>query len=168
MNRDITASEIRLIGDKGTQYGVVSIQEALRISTDEGLDLVEVSPNAKPPVVKLIDYGKYKYEEQKRLSEAKKKQVVVQLKEIQFRPNIDTHDLGVKLKKAEKFLGQGDKVKMIMQFRGREMAHKDVGKAKFKTIIETVLEFGAIVESEPKMMGNRIITIISPSKKKVK
>ncbi len=100
------------------------------------------------------------------MSEAKKKQVVVQLKEIQFRPNIDTHDLQVKLKKAEKFLEQGDKVKMIMQFRGREMAHKDVGKAKFDNIIATVQEFGAVVESVPKMMGNRIITIMSPDKKK--
>lgn len=157
---------MRLIADKGGQYGVVSIQEAMRIAGDEGLDLVEVSPNAKPPVVKVIDYGKFKYEEQKRLSEAKKKQVVVQLKEIQFRPNIDVGDLEVKLKKAEKFLGQGDKVKMVMQFRGREMAHKDVGKAKFDTIIETVIGFGAIIESEPKMMGNRIITIVSPDKKK--
>lgn len=166
VNDQIRSQEIRLIGDGGNQYGVVSIQEAMRISNEEGLDLVEVSPNAKPPVVKLIDYGKFKYEEQKKKSEAKKKQVIVALKEIQFRPNIDTHDLDVKLKKAERFLGQGDKVKMIMQFRGREMAHAHVGKEKFKQIIATVIDFGAAVESEPKMMGNRIITIVSSNKKK--
>ncbi len=166
INHQIRATEARLIGDDGTQYGVVSMEEARRLSQDQGLDLVEVSPNAKPPVVKLIDYGKFKYEQQKKLSEAKKKQTVVQLKEIQFRPNIEKHDLDVKLRKAEKFLDQGDKVKMIMQFRGREMAHKDIGINKFNTIIELVIEFGGIVESAPKMMGNRIITIMSPSKKK--
>lgn len=166
INEQIRAPEIRLIGDNGDQYGVISIGEARQISDEQGLDLVEVSPNAKPPVVKLIDYGKFKYEQQKKASEAKKKQVVVQLKEIQFRPAIDTHDLNVKLKKAEKFLNQGDKVKMIMQFRGREMAHKEIGQNKFKDIINTVVEFGAQVESEPKMMGNRIITILAPTKKK--
>ena len=103
---------------------------------------------------------------QKKQSEAKKKQVIVQVKEIQFRPNIDIHDLDVKLKKAEKFIEAGDKVKMLMQFRGREMAHKQIGIDKFNEIIDRVKEMGATVESEPKMMGNRIIVILSPSKKK--
>jgi translation initiation factor IF-3 len=120
---------------------------------------------AKPPVVKIIDYGKFKYEQQKKATEAKKKQVTVQLKEIQFRPNIETHDLETKLKRAEKFIAQGDKVKMVMQFRGREMAYKEQGLDKFRSIILNVEEIGAIVESPMKMMGNRAITILAPSKK---
>ncbi len=135
------------------------------IAEDRGLDLVEVAPMAKPPVVKIIDYGKFKYEQQKKAAEAKKKQVTVQLKEIQFRPNIETHDLETKLKRAEKFITQGDKVKMVMQFRGREMAYKDQGLDKFKHIITNVEELGAIIESPMKMMGNRAITILAPSKK---
>lgn len=130
------------------------------------MDLVEVSPTAKPPVVKIIDYGKFKYEQQKKANEAKKKSATVQLKEIQFRPNIETHDLETKLKRAEKFLDQNDKVKLVMQFRGREMAYRDAGMEKFKAIIQRVVEFGAATESEPKMMGNRIITILAPDKKK--
>lgn len=164
VNDDIRSPEVRLIGDDGTQYGVVSIMEAKRTASDAGLDLIEVSPNAKPPVVKLIDYGKYKYQLQKKKNEAKKKQITVQVKEIKFRPNIDTHDLGVKLKKAEKFLAQGDKIKLLMQFRGREMAHVDIGKEKFKSIIDAVLELGAVVESHGKMMGNRIIALVGPAK----
>ena len=113
----------------------MTIEQARLIAEDRGLDLVEVAPGAKPPVVKIIDYGKYKYEEQKKKNEAKKKQVVVQLKEIQFRPNIETHDLGVKVKRAEKFLAQGDKIKLVMQFRGRETAYKDQGLEKFRGII---------------------------------
>lgn len=154
-----------MIGDDGTAYGVVSIDEARRIASDSGLDLVEVSPNAKPPVIKVIDYGKYKYELQKKANEAKKKQANVQLKEIQFRPNIEAHDLETKLKRAYKFLDQGDKVKMQMQFRGREMAYKDAGFEKFRGIIKMVEDFGAVIESEPKLMGNRIITILAPDKK---
>lgn len=127
--------------------------------------MVEVSPSAKPPVVKLIDYGKYKYQQQKKLSEAKKKQVTISVKEVKFRPAIDVHDLNVKLKNVFKFLGQGDKVKMLMQFRGREMAHKDIGLDKFKEIINTVVEeSGAVVESPMKMMGNRAIAMLAPSK----
>jgi len=117
-------------------------------------------------VVKLVDYGKFKYLQQKKANEAKKKQAVIQLKEIQFRPNIEAHDLETKLKKAEKFIGQGDKVKMVMQFRGREMAYRDAGLDKFKGIIGQVEEFGAQMESEPKFMGNRIITIVAPISKK--
>jgi len=126
---------------------------------------VEVSPNAKPPVVKLIDYGKYKYMAQKKASESKKKTATVTLKEIQFRPNIEKHDLEVKLRRAQEFIEAGDKVKMIMQFRGREMAHSHIGKAKFADILGAVKEFGDLVEAEPKMMGNRIIAMLAPSKK---
>lgn len=157
---------MRLIGDDGNQYGVVSIHEARRISEDTGLDLIEVSPAAKPPVVKLMDYGKYKYQMQKKANEAKKKQATVSIKEIKFRPNIDTHDLEVKLKKAKEFLDEGDKIKLLMQFRGREMAHVDIGKEKFQNILERIIEMGAVVESNQKMMGNRILAMVGPSKKK--
>lgn len=165
VNKEIKLSECRLIGDDNTQYGVVSMNEAFRISEEEGLDLVEISPNANPPVVKLIDYGKYKYRMQKKANEVKKKQVVVQLKEIQFRPNIEAHDLETKLRRAQKFLTQGDKIKLVMQFRGREMAYKDAGFEKFQSIIDSIQGFGALVESGPKMMGNRIISIMAPDKK---
>lgn len=126
---------------------------------------MEVSPNANPPVVKMVDFGKYKYELQKKANEAKKRQANVQLKEIQFRPNIEIHDLETKLKRAEKFIAQGDKIKMVMQFRGREMTYRDAGMEKFKGIIAQVEAVGALIESEPKMMGNRIITILAPVKR---
>lgn len=141
------------------------MSEARRIAEEQGLDLVEVSPTAQPPVVKVIDYGKYKYELQKKAQEAKKKQVVVQLKEVQLRPNTDHGDLETKLNHCKKFIDQGDKIKISMQFRGREMSYRDAGMEKFKGIIAQIVEFGAVVESEPKLMGNRIITILASTKK---
>ncbi|MBF0301151.1 MAG: translation initiation factor IF-3 [Oligoflexia bacterium] len=166
VNREITSPEIRLIGDDGTQYGVLKISEAYNLANDKDLDLVEVSPNATPPVVKLIDYGKFKYEIQKKANEAKKKQIVVQIKEIQFRPNIEKHDLEVKIKRVEDFIKDGDKVRLVMQFKGREIAYKDAGLEKFNKIIEALVEFGAAVESNPYFMGTRIIAIVMPQKKK--
>lgn len=167
VNRDIRVPEVRLIGDQGEAMGVVSIERARAIAEEKGLDLIEVSPNAKPPVVKVIDYGKYKYQQQKKASEAKKKQVIVQLKEIKLRPNIEEHDLNVKLKKVYQFIDQGDKVKLLMQFRGREMAHKQIGLDKFDSIIKMIIERGgAQVESAPKMMGYRSIAMLGPIKKK--
>jgi translation initiation factor IF-3 len=166
VNDEIRIPECRLIGDDGTAYGVVSLNEAFRIAEEQQLDLVEVSPTASPPVVKVIDYGKYKYNLQKKAAEAKKKQVVIQLKEIQFRPNIEAHDLETKLKKVKGFLEDGDKVKMVMQFRGREMAYREAGLEKFRAILMTVESYGSTVESEPKFMGNRIITIMAPTVKK--
>lgn len=145
--------------------GVVSMSEARKLAEEEGVDLVEVSPTAKPPVVKLIDYGKYKYELQKKAHEAKKKQIVVQLKEVQVKPNIDEHDLQTKLKHCQKFLEQNDKIKLSMQFRGREMNYRDKGMAKFNSIVQTIIEMGAAVEAEPKLMGNRVIAILMPAKK---
>lgn len=139
--------------------------EARRISDETGLDLVEVSPTAQPPVVKLIDYGKYKYELQKKAQEAKKKQIVVQLKEVQLRPNIEQGDLDTKLNHCRKFLDQGDKIKISMQFRGREMSYRDAGMEKFKTIINMIVEMGSTIESEPKLMGNRIIAILASTRK---
>ncbi|MEE2670077.1 MAG: translation initiation factor IF-3 [Bdellovibrionota bacterium] len=167
VNEAIRSSEVRLIADAGEQHGVVSLQRAFEIAEEAGLDLVEVSPSAKPPVVKLIDYGKFKYQQQKKAAEAKKKQVTIQVKEIKLRPAIDIHDLQVKLKNVYKFLDAGDKVKMLMQFRGREMAHKDIGLTKFKEILAKIVEdTDAVVESPLKMMGNRAIVMIAPSKKK--
>ena len=157
-----------MLGDDGTAYGVVSMSEARRISDEHGLDLVEVSPTANPPVVKLIDFGKYKYELQKKAQEAKKKQIVVQLKEIQVKPNIEANDLKTKLNHCAKFLDQGDKIKISMQFRGREMAYRDAGMEKFKGIIAQIEAMGAIIESEPRLMGNRIIAILASVKKPVK
>lgn len=153
------------MGDDGHQYGVVSMNEARRISEEVGLDLVEVSPTAQPPVVKLIDFGKYKYELQKKAQEAKKKQIVIQLKEVQLRPNIEQGDLNTKLNHCRKFLDEGDKIKISMQFRGREMSYRDAGMEKFKGIIAQILEMGAVIEAEPKMMGNRIIAILASTKK---
>jgi len=165
VNEQIRIPECRLLGDDGHAYGVVSMSEARRISDETGLDLVEVSPTAQPPVVKLIDFGKYKYELQKKAQEAKKKQVVIQLKEIQLKPNIDVGDLNTKLNHCQKFIEQGDKIKIVMQFRGREMSYRDAGMEKFKSIMAQIVEMGAVIEAEPKMMGNRIIAILASTKK---
>ncbi len=162
----IRAPQVRLLGEDGEQFGVVSISEARRISEERTLDLIEVSPNAEPPVVKLMDYGKYKYQAQKKLNEAKKKQAVIEVKELKFRPNIEKHDIEVKLNKVKEFLEDGDKVKLLMQFRGREIAYAETGMARFREILAQIIELGAMLEAEPKMMGNRIIALVSPTKKK--
>jgi translation initiation factor IF-3 len=166
VNERIRAHEIRLIGDDGKQYGVVTLEQARLIAINADLDLIEVSPNATPPVVKLMDFGKYKYQLQKKAAEAKKKQVVIDIKEIKFRPNIEKHDLGVKLNHINKFLEDGDKVKLVMQFRGREMAHKEIGLGKFDEIVKKLVDEGALLEAPSKMMGNRVIAMVSPGKKK--
>jgi len=166
VNERIRAHEIRLIGDDGKAYGVVTLAQARLMADSEGLDLIEISPNAVPPVVKMMDYGKYKYQIQKKLAEAKKKQVVIDVKEIKFRPNIEKHDMEVKLNHIEKFLDQGDKVKLLMQFRGREMAHKEIGLAKFDEIVKSVVDKGAVIEAPSKFMGNRVIAMVAPGKKK--
>ncbi len=166
INTQIRADKIRLIGADGEMVGVVSVREALASASDAGLDLIEISPNAAPPVVKMMDYGKYKYQVQKKLAEAKKKQVVIDVKEMKFRPNIEKHDLEVKINHIEKFLDQGDKVKLLMQFRGREMAHKEIGLSKFDEIVKTMVEKGAVIEAPSKFMGNRVIAMLAPGKKK--
>ncbi|MBL7666167.1 MAG: translation initiation factor IF-3 [Bacteriovoracaceae bacterium] len=168
VNEQIRVPEIRLVGDDGHAYGVVTMEQAKIIAREAGLDLVEVSPAAKPPVVKLIDYGKFKYQMQKKASEAKKKQTVVDIKEIKLRPTIDTHDLEVKMKKAYSFLDDGDKVKLLMQFRGRELAHKDIGLERFNSIIKQICEYGAEIDQPAKFMGSRIAVMLSPSAKKKK
>ena len=160
-NEKITASEVRVISSKGLQLGIISIREALNYAEDEGYDLVEVSPDAKPPVCKIIDYGKLKYKEQKSKKEAKKKQKTIEVKEIKMRPGIDTHDYQVKVKALKKFISGGNKVKVSMRFRGREMEHQNLGLDLLKKLTEEVSEY-AKVEVPPKSEGKQIMLILVP------
>ena len=160
-NEQITASEVRVISSTGKQLGIISIREALNHAEDEGFDLVEVSPAANPPVCKIIDYGKLKYREQKRKKEAKKKQKTIEVKEIKMRPGIDTHDYNVKVKALSKFISGGNKVKVSMRFRGREMEHQNLGFDLLKKLIEEVIEY-AKVEVPPKSEGKQIMMILVP------
>ena len=143
--------------------GVVNPDEGLRRAGEAGLDLVEVSPNAEPPVCKILDYGKFKYEEQKRKAEQKKKQKVVDVKEIQMRPGIDEHDYQVKMKNARKFIEKGDKLKVVMRFRGREMSHQELGMDVLKRVKEDLGE-SVKAELQPKLEGRRMIMVLAPSK----
>jgi translation initiation factor IF-3 len=166
VNEQIRSPEIRLIGEDGHQYGVVTIHQARLIAEDAGVDLIEVSPGSNPPVVKLMDFGKYKYQLQKKAAEAKKKQSVVLVKEIKLRPNIDKHDLDVKLRSIKNFFEDGDKVKISMQFRGRELSHQDLCREQFELIIKKITELGGILESKTGLMGNRMIALFISDKKK--
>jgi translation initiation factor IF-3 len=159
----ITVPSVRLVDAEGEMVGVVPIQEALEHAERAGLDLVEVSPNADPPVCKILDYGKLKYQEQKKKSEARKKQKTIEVKEIKMRPNIDTHDYGVKMKAVHKFIGEGDKVKVTIRFRGREMAHQELGMQLLQRVREETGE-EAKVEHEPTMEGRQMIMVLAPSK----
>ncbi len=141
--------------------GIVSIRDALTAAEEAGLDLVEISPNADPPVCKVLDYGKYKYEQQKKKNEQKKKQKVIEVKEIKLRPNIDDHDYEVKMRSAERFLNDGDKVKVTLRFRGREMAHQDLGMNVLQRV-RTLFEDQAKVEQMPKMEGRQMIMVLAP------
>ena len=160
-NESIIASEVRVISSTGQQLGILSIREALNKAEDEGFDLVEVSPNAKPPVCKIIDYGKLKYRQQKSKKEAKKKQKTIEVKEIKMRPGIDTHDYKVKVKALLKFISGGNKVKVSMRFRGREMEHQNLGFDLLKRLTEEVIEY-AKVEVPPKSEGKQIMMILVP------
>ncbi len=162
INREIKAKEVRLINYNGENLGVVSIQEALKIAAEVGLDLIEISPQVNPPVCKVLDYGKYKYELQKKKNEAKKNQKVVSIKELKLRPMIETHDYEVKLKQAKKFLSQGDKVKFTMRYKGREMSANDMGKDILNKLIED-LEGLCKVDSAPKAEGKQMFMIVSPA-----
>ena len=164
-NEQITASEVRVISSTGKQLGIISIREALNHAEDEGFDLVEVSPDAKPPVCKIIDYGKLKYKEQKSKKEAKKKQKTIEVKEIKMRPGIDTHDYQVKVKALSKFIAGGNKVKVSMRFRGREMEHQNLGVDLLKRLIEQVKEY-AKVEVPPKNEGKQIMMVLVPFNEK--
>ena len=164
-NEQITASEVRVISSSGAQLGIISIREALNHAEDEGFDLVEVSPDAKPPVCKIIDYGKLKYREQKSKKEAKKKQKTIDVKEIKLRPGIDTHDYQVKIKALKKFIEGGNKVKVSMRFRGREMEHQNLGFDLLKKLTDEVAVY-AKVEIPPKGEGKQILMILVPNTEK--
>ena len=140
--------------------GVMTVREALALADEAGMDLVEISPGAEPPVCKVLDYGKYKFEMQKKAAEARKKQKVVELKEIKLRPGIDDHDFSIKMKNARTFLEEGDKVKITMRFRGREMAHQDIAQAVLKRVREELDALGKVV-SEPSFEGRQIVMIIA-------
>jgi translation initiation factor IF-3 len=153
--------EVLLIGESGEKHGVVSLERALQLADEAGLDVVEVSPNADPPVCKLLDYGKFKYEAQKKASEARKKQKTIDVKEIKFRPNIEQHDYDVKMRSMRKFIEEGDKVKVTLRFRGREMAHQDRGMKVLERVREDLDEL-AKVEQFPKMEGRQMVMVMTP------
>lgn len=163
VNDRIRAAEIRLIGAEGENVGVVTPERAMALAEAAGLDLVEISPNAAPPVCKIMDFGKYKYETQKRESEARKKQKIIEVKEVKFRPNTDVHDYDVKMRNVFRFLESGDKVKVTLRFRGREMAHQDLGRNLLERVAEDVKEIGK-VENMPKMEGRQMVMMIGPAK----
>ena len=163
INENITAKQVRLIDANNENRGIVSIREALTLAEEEDLDLIEISPQANPPVCKILDFGKFRYEQQKRKSEAKKNQKVVEIKELKLRPMIDTHDYEVKVKQAKKFLEQGNKVKFTMRFKGRELSANDMGKQVLSKLIED-LEDCAKVDSEMKLEGRQMTMILSTQK----
>ncbi|WP_186766216.1 translation initiation factor IF-3 [Falsiphaeobacter marinintestinus] len=161
VNEKIRSNEIRLIGAEGENLGVVTPRRAMELAEEVGLDLVEISPNANPPVCKIMDFGKFKYEQQKRESEARKKQKIIEVKEVKFRPNTDTHDYEVKMRNVFKFLENGDKVKVTLRFRGREMAHQNLGRELLERVAVDTQEVGK-VENMPKMEGRQMIMMIGP------
>lgn len=167
MNHEINAPEVRLIDENGQMLGVMSPREAMGIAEGRGLDLIEIAPTAKPPTCKIMDYGKFKYEAKKKEKEAKKKQVIISIKEIQLRPRTDQHDLDVKLRHARRFLLEGDKVKFNMRFSGREMAHQEFGYNLLKKVGEHLLDI-AMVEAPPKMEGKQLFALYAPDVVKVK
>ena len=161
VNDEIDSRTVRLIDADGEMVGVVSLREALDMAAEVGLDLVEVSPNAEPPVCKILDFGKFKYEIQKKKNEARKKQKVIDIKEIKLRPNIDDHDYEVKMRAVRKFLDEGDKVKVTLRFRGREMAHQDLGMKVLDRVRDELIE-RAKVEQVPKMEGRQMVMVMAP------
>ncbi|RIX45557.1 MAG: translation initiation factor IF-3 [Rhodocyclales bacterium GT-UBC] len=165
LNEEITVPEIRLQGLEGEQLGIMSIRAALQLAEEAGVDLVEIAPVAKPPVCRIMDYGKFKYQEQKRAHEAKLKQKQVQVKEIKLRPGTDENDYQIKLRNMTRFLEEEDKVKVTLRFRGREMAHQEFGMRQLERI-KADLEAVGQVEQMPKMEGRQMIMIIAPAKKK--
>jgi translation initiation factor IF-3 len=161
VNGRIRAPEIRLIGAEGENLGVVDPRKAMQLAEEVGLDLVEISPNAEPPVCKIMDFGKYKYETQKREAEARKKQKIIEIKEIKFRPGTDKHDYDVKMRNVLKFLEEGDKVKITLRFRGREMAHQELGLELLNRVADDVKEV-AKIENMPKLEGRQMVMMIAP------
>jgi translation initiation factor IF-3 len=164
LNREITAPEVRLVKDDGEQLGIVPITEALRLAEEMEVDLVEIAPLAKPPVCRLMDFGKFKYREAKKAHEAKLKQKQIQVKEVKFRPGTDEGDYQIKLRNLVRFLEEGDKTKITLRFRGREMAHQEFG-VRLLERIKAELEPYGVVEQFPKMEGRQMIMVLSPKRK---
>jgi translation initiation factor IF-3 len=160
-NEDITSADVQLIDAEGENRGVVRTREALAEAQEQGLDLVLISPNAVPPVAKMLDLGRFKYAAQKKAAEARKKQKVIEVKEVQLRPNIDDHDYNTKMKAVQRFLGDGDRVKVTMRFRGREMAHQELGMQLLIKVKEQT-EAIAKVESQPRSEGRQMVMVLAP------
>lgn len=165
VNEGIRAREVRLIDDEGVNHGVVSTAKALEMAKDKDLDLVVVSPNQAPPVAKIIDWGKYKYETEKRAKEAKKKQHVVEVKEVKMRYKIDTHDYEVRMKAARKFLGQQNKVKLVVMLRGREMQHNKLAFDLANKFLADIQDANPVIERQPMLEGKNVVAILAPSGK---
>ena len=161
MNYEINVPQVRLVGVDGEMIGIVTTREAMAAAEDSGFDLVEISPNADPPVCKLLDFGKFKYEQQKKKNEARKKQKIIEVKEIKLRPNIDDHDYDVKMRAATNFLDEGDKVKVTMRFRGREMMHQDLGMNVLMRVKDQ-LDPLAKVEQTPQLEGRQMTMVLAP------
>jgi translation initiation factor IF-3 len=161
INEEIRAREIHLIDKDGSNRGNVTVQEALVFAQEAGLDLVEISPNATPPVCKLLDFGKYKYQEQKKAAEARKKQKVVEVKEIKFRPMIDDHDYDVKMRSMKRFFEEGDKVKVTLRFRGREMAHQELGVKLLDRVKDDTIKI-AKIEMDARFEGRQMVMVLAP------
>jgi translation initiation factor IF-3 len=164
INREITAPEVRLVAENGDQLGIKSVVEALRLAEEANVDLVEIAPLANPPVCKLMDYGKFRYREQKKAHEAKLKQKQIQVKEIKFRPGTDEGDYKIKLNKLIQFLEEGDKAKVTLRFRGREMAHKEFGERLLERVRKDLDAVG-LVEQFPKLEGRQMVMVLAPKKK---
>ncbi len=163
LNDDITYDQIRLVGDSGEQLGILSPDEARKIAEERAMDLVEIAPNAEPPVCRLMDYGKYLYASAKKKQESKKKQKQITVKEIKFRPGTDIGDYDIKVRNLTKFLDAGNKVKVTLRFRGREMAHQELGMEMLKRVEEDLKEIG-VVEQMPKMEGRQMVMVLAPVK----
>ncbi len=161
VNRDIVVAQVRLIDEQGENLGVVSKDEAIERAEEAGMDLVEISPSAEPPVCKILDYGRFKYQDQKKKNEARKKQKTIDIKEIKMRPNIDQHDYDVKMRAINRFIADGDKVKVTMRFRGREMVHQELGLKVLDRVRDQIDEV-AKVEQFPKMEGRQMIMVVAP------
>jgi translation initiation factor IF-3 len=161
VNEDIRTKEVRVVGSDGSQLGIMLVKDALKLAFDEKLDLVEVAPTARPPVCRIMDYGRHKYEQSKRDKEAKKKQKLVTVKEVKIRPNIEEHDFVVKLKNVQRFIADGDKVKATVVFRGREITHAEQGKQVLLRLAQAVADT-VIIEREPKLEGRNMIMILAP------
>lgn len=167
MNREIRAQQVRVIDEAGTMLGVMTPQDGVKLAEERGLDLIEIAPTATPPTCKIMDYGKWKYENKKKQAAARKKQVTVQIKEIQIRPRTDQHDLETKMKHARRFLLDGDKVKVNLRFFGREMAHQELGLNLMKKVTESLSNL-ALVEVPPKQEGKQMFILLGPDPVKVK